>query len=63
MELYAKAQDMLVSDAPVAFMWNDLNTFMVKPWVKGYKTTPQDRRFPGDNNPLNLDIDLTLLPK
>jgi oligopeptide transport system substrate-binding protein len=63
MELYAKAQDMLIADAPVAFMWNNVNSYMVKPWVKGYKTTPQDAWFPGDGNAFTIDIDTSLLPK
>lgn len=63
MELYAKAQDMLINDAPVAFMWNNVNSYLVKPWVKGYKVTPQDHWFPGDGNAFTIDIDTSLLPK
>lgn len=63
MELYAKAQDMLINDAPVAFMWNNVNSYLVKPWVKGYKVTPQDHWFPGDGNAFTIDIDTALLPK
>jgi len=63
MELYAKAQDMLVADAAVAFAWNNVNSYMVKPWVKGIKTTPQDHWFPGDTTAFTVDIDTALLPK
>ncbi len=54
--LYAQAQTLLTDGAPVAFMWNNVNTYMVKPWVKGVVTTPQDHGFPGSNDPIMLDI-------
>ncbi len=63
MELYQKAQDMLVDDAPVAFFWNNVNAYLIKPWVKGVKTTPQDAGFAGSYSVLTLDIDTALLPK
>ncbi len=62
-DLYQKAQDMLVDDAAVAFFWNNVNAYMIKPWVKGVKQTPQDSEFPGAYSPLTLDIDTTMLPK
>jgi len=62
MELYQKAQDMLVAGAPVAFAWNNVNTYMVKPWVTGIKTTPQDHWFPGDTTAITIDIDTSKLP-
>jgi oligopeptide transport system substrate-binding protein len=62
MDLYQKAQDLLVAGAPVAFMWNNVNTYMVKPWVKGIKTTPQDAGWAGAYSPLSVDIDTTQLP-
>ncbi len=61
-ETYQKAQDLLVAGAPVAFMWNNVNTYLVKPWVKGVKTTPQDSGWAGSYAPLSVDIDTTLLP-
>jgi len=54
--LYTQAQKMLGDTAPVAFMWNNVQTFMVKPWVKGFNPTPQDHWFPGDINPLTISI-------
>jgi len=60
-ELYRQAQDMLVEDNPVAFFWNSVNAYMVKPWVKGYKTTPQDA-WPGDIDPSSIDIDVSMMP-
>jgi hypothetical protein len=63
LELYGKAHDQLMLDAPAAFIWNSVNAYLVKPWVKDYKSTPQNRWFPGDTNPLTIDIDQSLLPK
>lgn len=61
-DLYQKAQDLLVAGAPVAFMWNNSNNYMVKPWVKNISTTPQDSGWPGDINPIGIDIDTAMLP-
>ena len=60
-ELYQQAQDKLVDDNPVAFFWNNVNAYMVKPWVKGYQTTPQDA-WPGDVVPGSIDIDTSMIP-
>jgi oligopeptide transport system substrate-binding protein len=62
MELYAQAQDMLVESAPVAFMWNNVNSYLVKPWVKGLVLTPQDSGWPGDVAPLSISIDTSMMP-
>jgi oligopeptide transport system substrate-binding protein len=63
MKLYADAQKLLTDGVPVAFMWNNVNQYLVKPWVKGLLTTPQDSDFPGSNDPLSIDIDTAMLPK
>jgi oligopeptide transport system substrate-binding protein len=63
MKLYADAQRKLLDDGPVAMAWNNVNTAMVKPWVKGMQTTPQDHGFPGSFTPWTIDIDTTMLPK
>jgi oligopeptide transport system substrate-binding protein len=55
-DLYAQAQRMLTDGIPVAFMWNNVQSFMVKPWVKGINVTPQDHVYPGDINPLSISI-------
>jgi hypothetical protein len=47
---------MLTGDLPAAYMWNTVQTFLVKPWVKGFSTTPQDHFFPGDVTPLTISI-------
>jgi hypothetical protein len=54
---------MLMVDAPAVFIWNSVNAYLVKPWVKNFTSTPQNRWFPGDANPLTIDIDQALLPK
>jgi ABC-type transport system substrate-binding protein len=62
MPIYAEAQTMLTDGAPVAFMWNNVNSYLVKPWVKGVVQTPQDAGWPGDVAPLAITIDTTMLP-
>ncbi len=62
MELYAQAQDLITNQSPVAFMYNTVNSYMVKPWVKGIKPTPQDAGWPGDVDPTAIDIDTSMLP-
>jgi oligopeptide transport system substrate-binding protein len=63
MELYEQAQDLLIDDCPGAFMWNNVNQYLVKPWVKGLELTPQDAGWPGQyGSVINIDIDTTMLP-
>lgn len=62
-ELYAQAQSLLVEGAPVAFGWNNQNDYLVKPWVKGVVTTPQDDLFAGMMVPVTIDVDTSLLPE
>ena len=61
-ELYQQAQDLFMDDAAVAMMYNTINHYLVKPWVKGIKTTPQDSAWPGDIDPINITIDTSLMP-
>jgi oligopeptide transport system substrate-binding protein len=61
-DLYAQAQDLLVAGAPVAFFWNNVNTYLIKPWVTGVVLTPQDTGWAGIYSPLTIDIDTTMLP-
>ncbi|MEW5717796.1 MAG: ABC transporter substrate-binding protein, partial [Chloroflexota bacterium] len=63
LELYGRAHALLMVDAPAAFVWNSVNAYLVKPWVKDYKSTPLNRWFPGDAIPTSVDIDQVLLPK
>ncbi len=62
-DLYAQAQNLLIDGAPVAFMWNNVNTYMIKPWVTGITTTPQDTDFPGSQDVESIDIDVSKLPQ
>ncbi|TAK36039.1 MAG: peptide ABC transporter substrate-binding protein, partial [Chloroflexota bacterium] len=42
LDMYAQAQKILVDDAPALWMYFQGRFRLVKPWVKGLKTTPQD---------------------
>ncbi len=55
-QLYADAQKLLTDGAPVAFFWNNVNTYLVKPWVTGVEKTPQDAGWVGIYSPLTIDI-------
>jgi oligopeptide transport system substrate-binding protein len=61
-ELYQQAQDLLVAGAPVAFMWNNVNTYLVKPWITGYVQTPQDSGWIGVQDPLSITVDEAAKP-
>ena len=56
MDYYAQAQKLLTDGVPVAFMWNSVNVYLVKPAVKGLVLTPQDADFPGSSDPLTISI-------
>jgi hypothetical protein len=43
-------------------MWNNVNSYLVKPWVKGLEKTPQDSDWPGSINPIVVEIDSSMLP-
>jgi len=62
-KLYDDAQKLLIAGVPVAMAYNNVNAYMVKPWVTGYKTYPQEHLFPGSVAPWTIDIDTTKLPK
>ncbi|MGZ9226719.1 MAG: peptide ABC transporter substrate-binding protein, partial [Anaerolineales bacterium] len=57
MDLYAQAQELLISDADVAFMYNRVNAYMVKPWVKGFAPSAFDLIFAGDTTPFTLTLE------
>jgi len=61
-DLYQKAQDVLLDSIPGAFVWNSINSYLIKPWVKGVVTTPQDSAWPGDINPVGITIDASMMP-
>jgi oligopeptide transport system substrate-binding protein len=62
MDLYKQAQQLLLADIPSAFGYNSLNHYLVKPWVKGFMTTPQDGTYPGDVTPWTITIDTAMMP-
>ena len=63
-QLYADAQRLLTDGAPVAFAWNNVNNYLVKPWVQGIVTTPQDSDFPGSTGGVTqIDIDTAAIPQ
>jgi oligopeptide transport system substrate-binding protein len=62
-ELYAQAQTLLTDGAPVAFMYNNVNNYLIKPWVKGIVKTPQDSGWAGIQEPLTVDIDQSMMPQ
>jgi oligopeptide transport system substrate-binding protein len=61
-DLYQQAQALMLSDIPGAFGYNSLNHYLVKPWVKGFQTTPQDGTYPGDVIPWTITIDTSMMP-
>ena len=55
--LYEEAHRLLLADAFAVVLSNDANTFLVKPNVTGYTTTPSDGEWPGQwASPLTLDV-------
>jgi oligopeptide transport system substrate-binding protein len=56
MEYYQQAQDLLVEDSVVVFLFNSINSYMVKPIVGGIIASPQDTAFPGDMDPLKITV-------
>ena len=62
MDLYQKAQDMVISDLPIAPAYNTVNQYLVKPWIKGLKPTPQDLVFPGSFSVTAIDMDTAAMP-
>ena len=61
-DLYAQAQELLTEGVPVAFMWNNVNQYLVKPWVTGYIKTPMDAGFIGAMDPLAIQVDTAAMP-
>ena len=56
-ELYAQAQNTLIEGGYVAFMWNNVNSYLVQPWVQGLETTSMDSGWAGDNDPLTITVE------
>jgi len=56
-DLYDQAQKLLVDQSAVTFFYNNVNTYLVKPNIKGIEQTPQDSGFPGIYNVLGITIE------
>ena len=39
--MYDQAQKTIIGDVSSMMFWNNVNSYLVKPWVKGAVTTPQ----------------------
>ena len=61
-KLYAKAQNFSSPMCRWRWVGTTSTRYMVKPWVKGYKTYPQEHLFPGSVVPSAIDIDTAKLP-
>jgi oligopeptide transport system substrate-binding protein len=57
MALYDEAQKFLIGLAPGAMFWNNVNAYLVKPWVSGLQLTPMDTGWPGIYAPLTIQVD------
>lgn len=44
MKLYARAEQIAVNDAPMLWIFHDLDFRLVQPWVRNYFSNPMDRR-------------------
>ncbi len=44
LRLYAQAEQIAVEDAPMLWIYHDLDFRLVQPWVKNYFSNPMDRR-------------------
>ena len=56
MQEYNEAQKMLVSDAVTVFMYNGVNSYLIKPHIMGVQTTGMDAGWPGQMDPLTITI-------
>jgi oligopeptide transport system substrate-binding protein len=56
LQRYTAAQQMLIGDAPATFLWNSILTYLVKPRVIGEISTPMDNLWPGEMDPLTIQL-------
>ncbi len=56
-DLYSQAQKLVISDVAGVMFWNNVNSYLVKPNVKGIVQTPQDSGWPGDVDPLTITLE------
>jgi oligopeptide transport system substrate-binding protein len=57
MSLYADAQRMITDSVPAAFFYNNVNTYLVKPYVKNITTTPMDSGWAGIYSAIGITIE------
>jgi len=57
-DMYHEAQEILVTDAPVVFIYWDVNPYLIKPYVKNMTEhiSPQDALVPGFFKILNIEV-------
>ena len=48
LQLYEQAHQLLIDDIPGPFLYNSASVFLVKPYVTGYVTSPNDSEWPGE---------------
>lgn len=58
LDLYHQAHEILVAEAPVVFLFWDVNPWLIAPYVKGAKefANPQDHNVPGVQNIVNIEV-------
>jgi oligopeptide transport system substrate-binding protein len=58
LDLYHQAHEILVQDAPVVFLFFDVNPWLIKSYVKGAKefANPQDHLVPGIANIMEMEV-------
>ena len=57
LELYKEAQRMIIKSVPAAFFYNNVNAFLIKPFVKNITTTPMDSAWAGIYSVANIKIE------
>jgi ABC-type transport system substrate-binding protein len=55
LQVYQQAQQLVVEEAPVAFLYQPLNDVLVHSWVQGLQASGIDN-WPGDLNPAGFSI-------
>jgi oligopeptide transport system substrate-binding protein len=54
-DMYKQAAQILIDEAPVAYFWYSVDSFVVKPYISGAKFTPLDYYF-SSTTIMNLKI-------
>jgi oligopeptide transport system substrate-binding protein len=58
LQMYREAQEILLTEAPIVPLYWDVNTALIKPYIKGMKehVNPQDHLIPGFMNIVNIEV-------